>query len=108
MIAELNAIVAAYEEENLSPEFIAEDRDLDLIAVKAALMQSSTKYRRDCGKEDTDSNILDSSIARPMDFRYLLHQPCPGRCAAWHHGIRRRCAGSSTRGYYFLASAVGH
>jgi hypothetical protein len=59
MSPELTAIVTAYEQENLSPEQIASDRDLDITAVKAALMQGSSRYRKDCGKEDSDIPELD-------------------------------------------------
>jgi hypothetical protein len=61
MSAELNAIKTAYEEEGLTPDFIAEDRGLDLAAVKAALMQSSSKYRKDCGIEDEKSDSINFS-----------------------------------------------
>ena len=61
MSAELNAIKVAYEEESLTPEFIAEDRGLDVSAVKAALMQSSSKYRKDCGIEDEKSDAINFS-----------------------------------------------
>ena len=61
MSAELNAIKVAYEEEGLSPEFIAEDRQLDITAVKAALMQSSSKYRKDCGMEEEEGDELNFS-----------------------------------------------
>ena len=59
MNSELTAIVTAYEQENLSPEQIASDRDLDITAVKAALMQGSSHYRKDCGKENSDIPELD-------------------------------------------------
>jgi hypothetical protein len=72
MSAELNAIVTAYEEENLSPEFIAEDRGLDLTAVKAALMQSSTKYRKDCGKEDANSSVLNFSVDEAFRAKNMI------------------------------------
>jgi hypothetical protein len=49
---ELSALRKAYEAEKMSPEEIAQDRALDLTAVKAGLMQCSAKYRKDCGKED--------------------------------------------------------
>jgi hypothetical protein len=52
MSAEINSIKVAYEQENLTPEEIASDRELDVAAVKAALMQSSSKYRKACGHED--------------------------------------------------------
>lgn len=47
-----------YENDNLSPEEIAEDQGLDLVAVKSALMQSSSRYRKDCGLEPEGENRL--------------------------------------------------
>jgi hypothetical protein len=49
---ELQAIVSAYEQEKMSPEDIAQDRDLDIAAVKGALMQGSSLYRKACGEEN--------------------------------------------------------
>jgi hypothetical protein len=49
----ITQLVVAYENEGMSIEQIAEDQGLELVAVKSALMQSSVKYRRDCGKEDS-------------------------------------------------------
>lgn len=61
MIAELTTIKTAYEEEGMSPEQIAEDRGLDIVATKAALMQSSFKYRKDCGHESEEKDELNFS-----------------------------------------------
>jgi hypothetical protein len=58
MTAELQTIRVCYEEENMTPEEISEDRGLDLSAVKAGLMQCSSKYRKDCGKEDEQEDNL--------------------------------------------------
>lgn len=52
MNPELTVVKTAYEDEGMSPEQIAQDQDLDLAAVKGALMQYSSKYRKACGKED--------------------------------------------------------
>ena len=58
MSSEVEQIKIAYETLEMSPEQIAEDRELDITAVKAALMQGSSKYRRDCGVEDGEKNEL--------------------------------------------------
>jgi hypothetical protein len=58
MTAELTAIKTAYEQEEMSPEEISQVRELDLAAVKAALMQCSAKYRKACGKEDEAEDTL--------------------------------------------------
>lgn len=52
MTSELTAIRTAYEQEGMTPEQIADCQELDIVAVKAGLMQCSSKYRKDCGKED--------------------------------------------------------
>jgi len=58
MTAELQTIRICYEDENMSPQEIADDRGLDLAAVKAGLMQCSSKYRKDCGQEEeTEDNL---------------------------------------------------
>lgn len=49
MTAEHQAIITAYEQEGMTCEQIADTRELDLVAVKACLAQSSRKYRDDCG-----------------------------------------------------------
>lgn len=51
----------AYEENNMTPAQIAEDQDLDVVAVKAKLMQVSAKYRKDCGHEDENDDGLNFS-----------------------------------------------
>jgi len=60
MSAEISGIISAYTE-GLTPEQIAEDRDLDIVAVKACLMQNSAQYRKDCGKEDEAEDNLNFS-----------------------------------------------
>lgn len=54
-------IKAAFEDGGMTPEEIAEDQELELGAVKAALMQSSSKYRKMCGKEDEELDDLNFS-----------------------------------------------
>jgi len=61
MTQELATIKTAYEQENMTPEEIAEDRALDLAAVKAGLMQCSSVYRKNCGKEDEEIDELNFS-----------------------------------------------
>lgn len=51
MSTELNTIKTAYEQEGMSPDEIAQCQELDVVAVKAALCQCSSKYRKDCGME---------------------------------------------------------
>ena len=61
MNPELTALKIAYEQEEMSPEEISEDRDLDVAAVKAGLMQCSSKYRKACGQEDEEVDELNFS-----------------------------------------------
>ena len=62
MLSELTALKTAYEEEQMTPEEISEARGLDITAVKSGLMQCSTKFRRDCGKEGEDQSNLNFSV----------------------------------------------
>lgn len=51
----------------MTPAEIAEDQALDLAAVKAALMQCSAKYRKDCGLEletEDDLNFTNDELRR--------------------------------------------
>lgn len=61
MTAELSTIKTAFENERMTPEEIAESQDLELVAVKAALMQCSAKYRRECGQEPEEVDRLNFS-----------------------------------------------
>jgi len=45
MTAEATLIKTAFENEGMSPEEIAQCQDLDIAAVKACLIQTSSKYR---------------------------------------------------------------
>ena len=75
MTSELQQIKSSYEELGMSPEEISVDRELDLVAVKAALMQSSSKYRKACGKEDEvedNLNFNNEQLQRANDVIYEL------------------------------------
>lgn len=62
MTLEVESIKTAYEVLGLTPELIAEERNVDIVSVKAALMSSSSKYRKDMGIKDSDGN------ASELDF----------------------------------------
>ena len=47
-------IKAAFERNKMTPQEIAEDQGLELSAVKAALIQCSTEYRKLCRGEDEE------------------------------------------------------
>lgn len=60
----------AYEQEEMTPDEIAEDTGYMVEAVKAKLMQVSSKYRKDCGKEAPNVALLnfsDSQLERIND-----------------------------------------
>ena len=61
MSNELEQLKISYETLGMSPEDIAADRDLDLGAVKAGLMQCSSVYRRDCGQKESSEDVLNFS-----------------------------------------------
>jgi hypothetical protein len=61
MSNELEQMRLSYESLGMSPEDISEDRGLDLTAVKAGLMQCSSKYRKDCGQEGVEEDTLNFS-----------------------------------------------
>lgn len=56
MTNELTYIKNAYEQEGLSPEQIAECQSLDIVAVKAGLMQCSAVYRKACGHSEEEDD----------------------------------------------------
>jgi len=64
--AELESIRTGYETLGLSPEQIAEDRNLTVEAVKAALLNCSSKYRRAANvapEEDTTLNFSNEQLS---------------------------------------------
>ena len=61
MQAELESIRTGYETLKLTPEQIAEDRNLTVEAVKAALLNCSSAYRRDAKAEPKDDSRLNFS-----------------------------------------------
>ena len=61
MQAELESIRTGYETLKLTPEQIAEDRNLTVEAVKAALLNCSPAYRRDAKAEPKDDSRLNFS-----------------------------------------------
>ena len=66
MQAELESIRTGYETLGLSPEQIAEDRNLTVEAVKAALLNCSSKYRRAANvapEEDTTLNFSNEQLS---------------------------------------------
>lgn len=70
MTAEETSIRNAYESEGMSPDQIADCQGLDVIAVKASLMQYSSMYRKACGaseSEDDGLNFNEDDLRRMND-----------------------------------------
>lgn len=61
MTNELESLKLSFEQLGMTPEEIAEDRGLDIAAVKAGLMQCSSKYRKACGQEPEAADELNFS-----------------------------------------------
>src|ERR1017187_683225 len=72
MTTELSALRKAYEDEGMSPEEISKDRELDVMAVKSGLMQCSSKYRKDCGKEDENIDVLKYTIEEQQRAKKMI------------------------------------
>lgn len=75
MTAEAESIKAAFEVSRMTPEQIAADRELDIVAVKAALMQCSSTYRKACGSEPEDEDALnfsDEQLKKVNEEIYML------------------------------------
>lgn len=74
MSSALEQLKIAYETLGMSPEQIAEDQELDLIAVKAGLMQVSGKYRKACGAEEEGKNDYNFSDEQLDDANKVIHE----------------------------------
>lgn len=72
MTSEEKAIKSAYEDNGMLPEDISIDRDLNVGAVKACLMNVSAKYRKDCGHEPTNEDKLNFSDDDLMDMNRVI------------------------------------
>ena len=72
MTSELEQLKIAYETLRMSPEEISVDRELEVGAVKAGLMQCSSLYRRDCGAEAIESDILNFTDQDLADVNKVL------------------------------------
>lgn len=74
---ELEQLRVAYETLGMSPEEIASDRELDVAAVKAGLMQVSSSYRKACNAaplDDSRLNFSDQDLEDVNDvIRRLAH-----------------------------------
>lgn len=68
-------IKKAFEEEQMTPDQIAQDLGFDVVAVKSKLMQISSTYRKACGIEDPEKselNFSDEQLQTVNDVIYNL------------------------------------
>ena len=72
MSGEALSIKTAYETLGMSPDEIAEDRGLEVAAVKASLMAVSSKYRKDCGAESLEEDRLNFTEADLRDVNEII------------------------------------
>jgi hypothetical protein len=61
-----------YEAEGLLPDIIAQEEGMSVIAIKAKLMQISSKYRKDCGRESTDNDELNFSDSELREVNEII------------------------------------
>jgi hypothetical protein len=74
MTSHLTQIKQAYEVNKMTPEEIALDLHQDLVAIKAALMNCSTLYRRDCGAESDDESGLNFSKDEQRTIKKAMYE----------------------------------
>jgi len=88
MLAVQVQIKTAFEELGMTVEDIAEDQELEVTAVKACLMQCSSKYRGLCRTEDKEAalNFTDEQLA---DANRTIHDLMMG---AEDEGVRLKAA----------------
>jgi hypothetical protein len=72
--AAIQQIKVAYEVNRMSPEEISCDLGFDLTVVKAALMNGSSKYRKDCGMEPKEEDRLNFTDDEAADFKKVIHE----------------------------------
>jgi hypothetical protein len=71
-------IKAAFEENSMSPELIAEDLGFDIVAVKSCLMANSSKYRRACGQEEENESELNFSNRELAEVNQVIMDTARG------------------------------
>jgi hypothetical protein len=74
MSGEAESIKVAYEQLQMTPDEIAEDRQLEVGSVKASLMATSSIYRKACGNEDEDEDNLNFSEQDLADVNAVILQ----------------------------------
>jgi hypothetical protein len=87
MTAANQQIVVCFEEQGMTPEEIAADQDLEIGAVKAILIQCSSKYRKeiknDNGEHFTDEDLIAANQVIANLMRYAEDERLQARCAMY-------------------------
>ena len=65
-------IKSLYENEGLSPDFIAQEEGFSVVAVKAKLMQVSSVYRKDCKYESATNDELNFSDSELREVNQII------------------------------------
>ena len=96
MNLELEQIKLSFESLGMLPEQIAEDRNLDIVAVKAALLQSSSVYRSLIQSEEvksrldfSDSDLLDANEMIVHNMKYAEDEHLRQRAAEYVRDDRK-------------------
>lgn len=74
MQSAVSQIKQAYEVNNMTVEEICKDLDMEDVVVKAALMNCSVKYRKDCGQEDDSEDGLNFSNMQLKEVNRELYK----------------------------------
>lgn len=75
MTACLEQIKTCYEQEKMTPDEISQELGMDIVAVKAALAQSSVMFRKAArkeGEDQTELNYSEDQAQRMLDKVYQL------------------------------------
>lgn len=70
MLASHKQIVVSFEEQGMTPDEIAQDQGLDIVAVKAVLMQNAPSYQK-LKKKDKSLGFTES---QHEDFLRIIHE----------------------------------
>ena len=71
MLTSHKQIVVSFEELKMTPEEIAEDQGLDIVAVKAVLMQNSPSFQKQKKKDPKNLGFTES---QHEDFLRIIHE----------------------------------
>lgn len=78
MLGAIKQIVVSYEQHGMTPDEIAEDQGLECAAVKAALSQHSSIYRKDVDHEKDGEDNLDFSKEQLRQMNAVIYDSAMG------------------------------